>query len=127
MFDSKSRMKGVASLSLKHLLNKNILLKLFKHCLQSTSHQCNKKVPGCPHHSVTYLHTLWSQSHVESSCSHVGAPNGLDLLHAAEFGLGKQLQEENGMSSHGPDPNTARISLELNHPVLNKEDGLFSV
>lgn len=35
-----------------------------------------------------YLSAVWPRGHIETSCSHVGAANGLNLLHPAEFRLG---------------------------------------
>lgn len=42
----------------------------------------------------TCLCTLWSWRHVESSRSHVGRTDGLNLLHSAEFWLGQQLRAQ---------------------------------
>ena len=63
------------------------------------------------------LRALWSWCHIESSCSHVGAADGLYLLHAAELGFGQQLQTHEGKKvTHaevGNDsslPNTAPLS-----------------
>lgn len=42
----------------------------------------------------TCLCTIWSWRHVESSRSHVGRTDGLNLLHSAEFWLGQQLRAQ---------------------------------
>lgn len=44
--------------------------------------------------SVVFLCTLWSWRHIESSRSHVGRTDGLNLLHSAEFWLGQQLRAQ---------------------------------
>lgn len=55
-----------------------------------------------------YLSAVWPGGHVETCCSHVGAANGLNLLHPAEFGLGKQLRTHQTNSAH-----VKRLDVEL--------------
>lgn len=52
---------------------------------------CCKNTPQTPHPKV-YLSTVWSGGQVEPSCGHIGAADGLDLLHPAEFRFGQQLR-----------------------------------
>lgn len=49
------------------------------------------KISQNPHPKV-YLSTVWSGGHVEPSRGHIGAADGLDLLHPAEFRFGQQLR-----------------------------------
>lgn len=44
------------------------------------------------------LCAFWSWCHIETSRSHVGATNGLYLLHPAELRFGKQLRTHESAS-----------------------------
>lgn len=50
-----------------------------------------QKYPPDPHPKV-YLSTVRSGGDVEPSRGHIGAADGLDLLHPAEFRFGQQLR-----------------------------------
>lgn len=50
-----------------------------------------KYTPQTPHPKL-YLSTVWAGGHVEPSRGHIGAADGLDLLHPAEFRFGQQLR-----------------------------------
>lgn len=53
---------------------------------------CCKNTPQTPPHPQVYLSTVWSGGHVEPSRGHIGAADGLDLLHPTEFRFGQQLR-----------------------------------
>lgn len=63
--------------------NKSLTVGVLSHAMSVCVTMC---VRSC-------LCALWSRSHIQSSCSHVGAADGFYLLHSAELWFGQQLRK----------------------------------